>query len=123
VSSPPPGTTINSQSQSWWCQPMAEADAYWTVTGMGVVEAANWLRAHPSNGLTVVYPEPETPDPTLTNDSVNDFPSATAYEGMTFQLAAWGSDRAVIHLEIGVLSSDSTCATASPGEQLMTAGG
>ena len=123
VPSPPPGTTINDQSQSWWCQPMAEADAYWTVTGMSMVEAANWLRAHPSNGLTVVSPQPETPDPALTNDSVNDFPSATASEGMTFQLATWGSDRTVIHLEIGVLSPNSTCATASPGEQLMTAGG
>ena len=123
VPSPPPGTTIDSQTQGWWCQPMAEADAYWTVTGMSMIEAANWLRAHPSNGLTVVYPEPETPDPTLTNDSVHDFPSATAYEGMTFQLATWGNDRAVIHLEIGVLSPNSTCATASPGEQLMTAGG
>lgn len=102
---------------------MAEADAYWTVNGMSMVEAANWLRAHPSNGLTVVSPQPETPDPALTNDSVNDFPSATASEGMTFQLATWGSDRTVIHLRVGVLSPNSTCATASPGGSLMTAGG
>ena len=42
---------------------------------------------------------------------------------MTFELATWGADGTVIHLELGVLSSNSTCATAGPGQQLMTAGG
>ena len=123
VSSPPGGTSIDAQNQGWWCQPMAEADAYWTVSGMSMVDAANWLRVHPSSGLKVVYPQLETPDPDLTNDMVNDFPSPTSFEGMTFNLATWGTDGAVIHLELGVLSSNSTCATPHPGEQLMTAGG
>jgi hypothetical protein len=123
VQSPPSGTSIGSVHQGWWCQPMATAGAYWTVSGMGMVDAANWLRQHPSNGLQVVYPALETPNPDLTNDSVFDFASPTATEGMTFQLATHGDSGAVIHLEIGVLAQDSVCATAGPGSQLMTAGG
>lgn len=123
VQSPPPGTSIDDEEQSWWCEPMAKADAYWTVSGMSMVDAANWLRTHPSNGLQVVFPTLEPPHPDATNDYVNDFPSATAYEGMTFDLATWGSSATVIHLQLAVLSSNSTCATAGPGQQLMTAGG
>ena len=51
------------------------------------------------------------------------FPSPTAFEGMTFNLASWDDNGAVIHLQIAVLSSNSTCATAGHGQQLMTAGG
>ncbi|QDZ15504.1 hypothetical protein [Humibacter ginsenosidimutans] len=124
VKSPPPGTAIDDQEQGWWCEPMAEREAYWTVSGMTMVEVANWLRAHPSNGLTVVDPPPlETPSPDATNDYVHDFPSPTAFEGMTFNLATWGNDSAVIHLQLAVLSTNSACATAGPGQQLMTAGG
>jgi hypothetical protein len=123
VPSPPAGTTIDDQRQGWWCEPMAKEDAYWTVSGMTMIDAANWLRTHPSNGLTVVYPSLESPNPDATNDYVHDFPSPTAYEGMTFDLATWGAHGAVIHLQIAVLSSNSTCATAPPGEQLGTAGG
>lgn len=102
---------------------MAKSEAYWTVSGMSMVDAANWLRAHPSNGLRVVFPSLETPNPDVTNDYVHDFPSPTAFEGMTFNLASLGDNGAVIHLQIAVLSSNSTCATAGPGQQLMTAGG
>lgn len=51
VQSPPPGTSIDDEGQRWWCEPMAKADAYWTVSGMSMVDAANCLRTHPSNGL------------------------------------------------------------------------
>ncbi len=123
VASPPPETTIDSQSQGWWCAPMAQADAYWTVPGMELGHAANWLRAHPSNGLRIVGPDYVAPDPTVTNEAVYDFPSPSAYEGMTFELASWRPHGAVIHLEVGVLARQSACATAAPGTELSTAGG
>jgi hypothetical protein len=123
VQSPPTGTRIAGQQQGWWCEPMAKAQAYWTISGMSMIDAANWLRTHPSNGLKVVFPGLETPNPGETNDYVHDFPSPMAYEGMTFNLATWGANGAVIHLQLAVLSANSVCATAPPGQGLATAGG
>lgn len=123
VDSPPPGTTINDQWQNWWCQPMAEQEAYWKVPGMNLGRAANWLRAHPSNGLHIVGDTFVPPNPVVTNDAVYDFPSPGASEGMTFNVASWGQSGAVIHLQIGVLSKNSVCASAPPGSELGTAGG
>ncbi len=122
VSEPPSGTSIDNETQGWWCAPMATADAYWTISGMDMVAAANWLRTHPSDGLAVVFPQLETPAADLTNDSVNDFATPTAKEGMTFELARWGSGT-VVHLQIGVLAANSVCASAAPGTELGTAGG
>jgi hypothetical protein len=123
VAYPPSGTTIDDVGQDWWCAPMAEADAYWRVPAMDLGRTANWLRSHPSNGLKVTDPAPQAMDPAVTNASVSDFPNPTAFQGMTFQIASWGQDRAVIHLMVGVLAKDSVCASAAPGTALMTAGG
>ncbi|MGN6742160.1 MAG: hypothetical protein ACTHJL_02530 [Amnibacterium sp.] len=123
TSHPPEGTTIDDENQGWWCEPMAEADAYWRLPSMDLSRTANWLRAHPSNGLKLVGPGDEAPDPNLPNASVNDVPSPTAFQGMTFEIASWGPHGSVIHLQVGVLAKDSVCATAAPGTGLMTAGG
>jgi cytochrome c1 len=122
VRTPPSGTTIDSENQDWWCRPMAEADAYWTVSGMDLPQVSDWLRAHPSNGLKNIGPASLPADPAVTNDAVHDFASASAFEGMTFELASWGHGT-VIHLQVGVLGTDSVCATPPPGTQLGTAGG
>lgn len=119
----PAETTIDDQSQGWWCAPMAHAEAYWTVPRMDLGHAGNWLRAHPSNGLHIVGPTHVAPDPAVTNDAVYDFPSPSAYQGMTFELASWRPGGTVIHLEVGVLATQSACATAAPGTELSTAGG
>lgn len=34
VSDPPPGTTISDESQGWWCEPMAHAEAFWKIPTM-----------------------------------------------------------------------------------------
>lgn len=120
---PPSGTTVDDQYQDWWCRPMAEVDAYWQVPGMSASRASNWLRAHPSNGLDVIGPTYIAPDATSTNQAVSDFPSPEAFEGMTFDLASWGRNGSVIHLQIGVLASSAVCATPALGSELRTAGG
>lgn len=119
----PAGTTIDDQSQGWWCEPMAHAEAYWKVPGMNLSHTADWLSAHPSNGLKIIGPAHVAVDPNVTNASVFDFPDAAAFQGMTFSLASWGRTGSVIHLQIGVLAHDSVCATPPPGSQLGTAGG
>lgn len=114
---PADAPALASQWQGWWCAPMGLATGYWRVPDMGVMEAVQWIGAHPVDGL--VSPSTVQVDDGQHYDaaSVGQTPSIGALEGIAFT-AALAPGGVVVRAEVGAFGDTTVCPTPPPGASL-----
>ncbi|MDQ4212738.1 hypothetical protein [Microbacterium capsulatum] len=78
------GVTSFGSFTGWPCGPVAELHAYWRIPGMGVPEAANWLREHPTGRLITTRHSAVADDPRITSVTVGYIPAQGAQQGIVF---------------------------------------
>ena len=116
-----PNTTVsfNTEVYRWWCSPMEELTAYWTIAGASVTDTANWLSEHPTADLIVPGPVPAVSPVGREPDivSLGNVPSRDSLEGVVYTIAAT-TDGVAVRARIGVIPESAECPTPEPGTSL-----
>lgn len=108
---PAPGAPVSFNSYTEWvCTPVAELEGFWTVPGMSVTAATNWLIANPTADLVTTAGEPWPEDMDTDGASVGYIPADGTYQGVVYTVAKMPGG-AAIRAEVAALSGDAVCAT------------
>jgi hypothetical protein len=99
--------------QAWPCQPVEELEAFWTVPGMTVTQATNWLIAHPTADLITTAGGP-VPEGDVDAASVGYIPGQGAQEGIVYTVAKM-TDGVAVRAEVAALAEDAVCSTPPGG--------
>lgn len=117
----PPGAEPSSYAPAnfssftgWVCQPVATLEAFWTVPGMTVTAATNWLITNPTADLVTTAGEPWPEDQDVDGSTVGFIPADGSYQGIVYTVARM-DEGVAIRAEIAALSENAVCATP-PGE-------
>lgn len=117
----PADATFHSY-QGWTCSPMATATAYWTVDGISIVDASNWLLGHPVPGLMPTWTTPYEPrDEQSDAVTFGNIPELGSQEGIAFSVVKRPGGIA-IRAEAGVIPESAVCQTPAPGESFGSPG-
>jgi hypothetical protein len=105
-----------SSFTGWPCGPYAQLTAYWKIPGMGVTEAGNWLREHPTGDLisTAGGPWPDNPD--VTSTAVGHIPAQGAQEGIVYTVDAL-PDGVEVRAEVAAQTTTASCPPLPDGGQ------
>lgn len=118
-SAPSTSVSLNTEVYHWWCTPMEELTAYWTIAGATVTDTANWLSEHPTADLIIPGPVPAVSSAGSVPDivSVGNVPSRDSLEGIVFTVAKT-SDGVAVRARVGVIPTNAECPTPEPGAGL-----
>lgn len=112
---PTPGAPASFNSYTGWvCQPVAELEGYWTVPGMSVTAATNWLITNPTADLVTTAGEPWPEDQDVDGASVGYIPTDGTHQGIVYTVAKMPGGSA-IRAEVAALSENAVCATPPDG--------
>jgi len=119
-----PTGVASSLAMGFWCQPMADATGYWTVSGMSSGSVVDYLKAHGPEGLTLAQVTGSKAAGDVHGEAqvVEYAASMTAQNGLIYEVTAVGSG-AGIRADAIAVPSNATCATAPPGTSLGYWGG
>lgn len=94
---------------TWPCGPYEELVGYWTVPGMTVVDAANWLAQNPTADLVTTLPAPVSDEwGPVSSATVGYIPAVGAQEGVVYTLAKMDADVAV-RAAVAAQTDTATC--------------
>lgn len=115
-SAPSTSVSFNTEVYHWWCNPMEELTAYWTIAGATVTDTANWLSEHPTADLIVPGPVPAVSSAGSVPDivSLGNVPFRDSLEGISFTVVKT-RDGVAVRAQIGVIPENAECPTPEPG--------
>ncbi|RWZ46128.1 hypothetical protein ELQ90_15985 [Labedella phragmitis] len=112
---PTPGAPASFNSFTGWvCQPVAELEGYWTVPGMSVTAATNWLITNPTADLVTTAGEPWPEDQDVDGASVGYIPADGTHQGIVYTVVKMPGGSA-IRAEVAALSENAVCPTPPDG--------
>jgi hypothetical protein len=119
-----PAGVASALAMGFWCQPMADATAYWTVPGMSVDAVVDYLKTHAPHGLTFAEATGTNAagDTNATVQLVEYAATPDAQNGLVYEVTTVGSG-AGIRADALAVPANATCATAPPGTAIGYWGG
>lgn len=99
----------------WPCSHMEERTVSWSIDGMNVAEALNWLAENPTADLLTTSSPSYDPQESYDGGSVGNVPEYDALEGIDFTVVAT-PEGVALRADIGVFTTATECPELPEGQ-------